>query len=433
MVLEALGTAFDPKLELEKIRKSARQERPELLKQFKEKYLNQKVGIAKLWARLENLIRSNPDISLTRLNQETESFSGLYGFNQKQKDIISSVLLRYLDKHRAVKSFREKYQDNSQLFKALFGKLPKGEIEVITGPITLHFRIFDNDDYVYIHSGSYETGKVISDEDVLEANKSGGIHLHNSLIPELKGLITIDNAKYEEYTNWSRSVFIHEEQHAIFQLIMPYLGSRSDGIKLPYYPEMEYSENLLLKLFRQERFNQDELARNEILSEFKDGYRSYQNILNNIKKNKKDGGLYDHLDSYREDIKYWENFFQKNQEIYPIGSRMAMIKRSIHLLRKVYIDEYRQLLKDSVNAFKISKSLGYSPEETVALLMPEPLSKWPKIAKRFSETQSISSKLLARLKYFFLEWLTLDKVMSMLFAIALGFLSLIDIWLIFRK
>lgn len=156
--------------------------------------------------------------------------------NEEQEQIAEDVLRQYIEKHAKLREVRSQYSDDADLFEALFGRKPHGILKVWEGPITLYIQCHDPEDYTFISSQEYLSGRPTSKEDKKISQMSSGVNVNATLIPGLEGAITVENAhgisrrdfrqlikdpkKYHDewLEDQKRSTYFHEEQHAIKRL-----------------------------------------------------------------------------------------------------------------------------------------------------------------------------------------------------------------------
>src|SRR3989344_1577699 len=127
------GETFSPENEAKAILEAPSNERRARLKQFKEKLAYQQEGIAKMQEEIIALIRRNPDISREDLMKEIGGKGKYLGLEEEQHAIASELASLYTTKHLDIENFREKHPDNSEMFAAITGVRPVGNIEVIAG------------------------------------------------------------------------------------------------------------------------------------------------------------------------------------------------------------------------------------------------------------------------------------------------------------
>ncbi|MEK7211759.1 MAG: hypothetical protein AAB731_03935, partial [Patescibacteria group bacterium] len=220
---------FDPDAEVKKIWALPSGDREAALKRWKEKYVYQKVGLAKMQENFLEDVRQNPDMPQNELIAEMEKFSQEYGLSEKQKTVTLEAMYRYIKKHGAVADLREKYPDDKKIFGAMFGREPKGKIEVIIDPITVYIRCYDSEDYAFVVSLAYlkKAGEKYSAEDLMMASHSAGMFINKTMIPDFEGGVILENSAElmaahkndkKEADRESKKVGVHEEQHALKRL-----------------------------------------------------------------------------------------------------------------------------------------------------------------------------------------------------------------------
>lgn len=369
---------FMPEEELDKIKKASKDERPELLKAFKEQLVLQQEGIAFLQHRIIDTIRKNPDVDTSELYAEIAQDETLK-LAPDQKQVVSELLSLYEEKHIAVRSIREQYPDDTELYRELFGVRPKGGIEIIEGPITLYFRCENRDDYARIFTQSFLVGAEARKEDTEMTDRSGGVSIGTSPIIGLEGTITAENTSRikknglhgEKLIAYQETVRVHEEQHAIRRMFEKQLGDRPQWIRLRDSEPGEARERALTAYLRAHRgMIADERAADEILA-----YSTERNLASTfatLTKRKEEGGLYDYL---AEEKKKTENELVRmfGKQIQPLVEQE---------IKRIYEDEYHNLLRDTISMVKHFQSKGYATDEVIALFIREPLSRWRTIARR---------------------------------------------------
>ncbi|MFA6963270.1 MAG: hypothetical protein WC227_00955 [Patescibacteria group bacterium] len=167
---------------------------------YKAKLRAQREGINKIVNTLFDTIKSNPDISVQELSQIVDTQGKAIGLNYYQKSSFEQGIRNYLDKHRLVQEQRQKYTDQ-ELFEALSGHMPEGEIKVKTLPANFNI----------ICSNSNDFNKLYGDEE--DASMSGGFSYKESY--GLRGVVTVSRYDYKPTED-------HEEQHKFHQLFTVY-------------------------------------------------------------------------------------------------------------------------------------------------------------------------------------------------------------------
>ncbi|OGZ42772.1 MAG: hypothetical protein A3J55_03875 [Candidatus Ryanbacteria bacterium RIFCSPHIGHO2_02_FULL_45_17b] len=404
---------FYPKTELDRIKSipDAALKREEL-ERFKETLAYQQEGAAGLQLALEHEIRQRPNISEDVIKKMIADFTSEHRLNDQQITLVEYALAEYRKKHTAVASAIEQYPEPSDLFTYVFGKEPLGRVEVIPGPMTLFFSCEDLRDYALIYSQSFVNGMLPREEEIAEADSSGGVSIPLARQYELRGTLiaskglfssnrkdgklrNIEDIKYSS----AKSILIHEEQHAIHKIFRQY--NKEGYAPLEYYDfhtppenEMVARENLTHYL-RTRRIIAEVRAKDELLAFLKTG-NPYSDTLATLLKPQSEGGLYDYLRSTQLELEskaeggQWDFEYQK---ILP------------EIESKVFSEEYIRLLKKGIEAFKtVSEEIRSSreiaaqkgskekyklspAEETVAYLEHHALRYWPRVAMRMKHRQ----------------------------------------------
>ena len=198
---------FNAEEELKKIGQFSEQEeqlppaekrklKKERLVEFKNSLLMQKLGMGEVIYKLRSAIEANPSADIYALEENiVDEAVRNYRFTADQRYLLDLGLEEYEKRHEIVEKYREKYPNDSDLFQACFGKKPKGQIEVLYGPMTMFFRCYDRDDYLFVYAFYKTKGDAskIEDNDVERAKTTGGIALKSVKISELAGIITAEN------------------------------------------------------------------------------------------------------------------------------------------------------------------------------------------------------------------------------------------------
>jgi len=366
------GEIFDPEAALKRVRKFPKKEQSQELKEFKEKLAYQKEGLARIQEQLIIAIRKNPDASTGQLYEIVRDFGPRYGLTEAQKETAKSMLQTYVEKHKRVREIRGQCPDDDDLWFALFGNIPRGRIEVIEGPMTLYFRCHDIVDYGLIYSQSFLQNRQITQEDERVANMSGGVSVGTSLAKGLDGTIIAENAEGRPFEGYAKGTFLHEEQHAMKKLFREELTKNNALQELKASKTDEEREAAMRHYFQWLRHNEEGRAKDEIFAFLKDGFHSPQDTLKYLTESKEEGGLYDYFANEEEGL---------IQFLVPkLGEKhKPLIQKTV---QQVFVTEYRKFLEDGIGAFTALREEGYSQEQTIALLIKEPLTKWEKVVRR---------------------------------------------------
>ena len=403
---------FDPEHELSKILKAPTGERRQMLFAYKEKLAQQKKGLAEVQAAMEEDIRTNPDMTREEFVQRYAERAAAYSATPEQKKIAEEIFMRYQQKHQAVESVREKYPDDKVLFAALFGVEPKGDIEVIKGPMTLYLRLHHAEDYALAYSGaSLKNTPLVTPEMTEKAKNTGGCMLAQVLLPELSRCVMLENAQGKPFDESTKAIYHHEEQHAINQLFdwkkqrdifaeeyryslksagnamraaMNMSAAEGDNAS-PHLMEIEKVkaeeklENALVQYFRTSREHLAEgqlKAKDEILAYAKDG-RSFHEVFKSLTRKRSENGLYDYLADSNFDSKKILEYAGLDE-----ATASAYVQKVDAIKERVFGPEYHVLLREAMDAYEELRTEGYKEEAIRAILMEEPLGKWKKVVNR---------------------------------------------------
>ena len=389
------GEEVETEISIENLRKLPKAERPEALRVLKEKHQKQMIGLAKIQTAATERIRKNPDISEEELLAEVTTAGENIGMNTVQREIAKKAVEKYCEKHEAVKTYREKYPNDFDLFIALTNRPPVGKVEIITGPMTFMIRCHNIDDYALIVDGVFLQDSGAETHPSKLALRSGGISTSAARQPELKGTIIGEKASWNplgRYSQDSMRLLEHEQQHAFFGLLreaaqdvqneknIAKMAKRTDAEKesdLKQYiesrkkiEELEVSE--LFPLFlSEERFFGEYRAANEILAYTREGGRDPYSIQSILFQPEENGGLYDYFAKIR---------------IPEVAKKHNESPETMQEMKERYITKpYRAHVLRGIESVEQLKNKGYTEQEIVGFLTFKPLDTWPKEVKRAFE------------------------------------------------
>ncbi len=388
---EAESPVFNPKKELKKIKESPKPERRKLVAEFKKELAEQKEGIADLQEEVIRMIRENPDIKTDELYPRIAEMSREIKLGIVEKGIAKLLAEKYTKKHEAIENFWHRFDKSpnrdSDMFKDLFRREPLGRIEVLKGPMTLYIKCGNPKDYAMLHQQTFINSREATSEEVRKANLSGGANLPTSPLPDLAGLINIENVQEMPDQEKSKSTMLHEEQHAFYRLLtssalefLPALIESGVTAEEPEEATKQFQEMLKVDL-RTLKIEAEDRARDEILATMKEPDADDRRLFANLIELEANDGIYDYLVDARENqipnlVKHWKKT--------GLLKNVPNIDETVHeLIRQVFFREYYDVLSKGIASFKaLTEKLSFSKEKTVALLEREPLAKWPKVVKR---------------------------------------------------
>ena len=152
--------------------------------------------VAKLYEKVQEDAFKNDYKVLRSIIKEHEREFGM--LDDKSADYLCDyVLLRYEENHKKVNSYYGQYKEKpAELFELCFGKKPQGQIELVLGPMTLCFRCFDEEDYIfaYLQHSNVEDQASKAESQRERASRSQGCALSKVKIEELDDLVIMEKA-----------------------------------------------------------------------------------------------------------------------------------------------------------------------------------------------------------------------------------------------
>ena len=394
------GKVFDPEKEVEKMKKLPRESKRAAIAEFKNRWARQKEGLATTQEIIIKAIRKNPDAPLNELCDYVIKAVELFGFTEKQKDLAKSFLGRYVEKHKFIKEIRKQFFDDIDLFEDFFGRKPLGKIEVLEGPISICFRVYNKKDFAYLYSPAFLERRSPTKKEIQESEDSGGFFIEESRAHRLKGVVFIESVDAkEDFIEDSKNVFNHEERHIInFLFEKPFKGTpvyENEVDKISMRLKMAENDNerrlVIRQYFLYIRTDFDNLAKGEIIAYLTDSDNYFddyflEEIIFVLTGSKKDGGIYDYYSRDRSIIrKYAFNDITKI-----IGRKFMPLIRSV--VNEVFVDEYKNIITEAVNSLKSLRDKKYSKEQIIALMQNEPLRKWRKVVDRLITAENMKNQ-----------------------------------------
>lgn len=352
---------FEPKQMLEIIRAGGKDERSADIEKWKARYLKQREALAAAQVSLIRALRKRPDMPEAEIVAIFKDLAAKRGFSEKQErlglEAIKILELRRL----AMRSAREKYPNDRELFKAIFGFSPIGPVRLRQMPANLEFQITNKVDIVRacnfdVH-GIHALYQFLVE--YLGSHSEGAIFTNLHLADLNNGVTVVrQRAKRPEVGDAS----VHEEQHVFFRI----LRAAARRVETPVDKDIDPDKKLMQEYIE----DLESSFAEEILSLYKGLARS---PLHKIR-------FY-----FNELISIQIKFLKRNEAHYlKNGYTRADLEKVVATLES---DAFRaRLWKTIVNAsfaYNELRNRGrFSHEEIAALLDLEPLSRWSKLAKR---------------------------------------------------
>ncbi len=365
------GEVFDAQVELIKLQNYHGVEGLEKIKEFKNKLRYQKFGLANIEVKLLDYLETNDNLReteiITLLMPETEK----YALTPEQVTALKQTIKEFVVKNQAIKKTIAPYQDQNGkingegLFVKLFKKEPEGSVDVVVNSYSIYFRPNNNNDYCYVASGAYKKKRILNEGDLELAATSGGAKLSSYPNKKLNGLITIQNAELFNDVEATKIIMAHERRHVINDVAQKYFVMPENDEVFRKYQNLKKAgriqtpddEAQFIELSR-ENLDIERRIKDEIFAYFKGGTRPKkisQMLL-------ADDTVYNYVYSY--------NLHEE----------------------KDFDLEYLDLVEDGIVSFAEFIRQGYSVDETISLLLPEPLNKWSKTLERMTSFKRTPAK-----------------------------------------
>ena len=337
------------------------------------------------------MIRANPGVKTNELYSRIEEMGAAIKLGTPEKAIAKLLAEKYTKKHEAIENFWSQFDKsadrNAAMFKELFGREPFGRVEISKGPMTLYIRCGNPKDYAMLYQQTFIGRREATPEEVRKANLSGGGSLPSSLVPDLRGLLNIENAQEVLSPEKIEVIKQHEEQHAFYRLLtasaLEFSPKLFESIVMSEYPRkaMEQFREMLKAEMLALRVEAEDQARDEILATMKEPYADDQALFANLIMLEEDNGIYDYLAKTRDnDIPNLVEHWRKTGLL----KNVPAVNRVVHeVSRQILSRDYYDVLSRGIASFKaLTDKIHFSKEKAAALLEREPLAKWPRVVKR---------------------------------------------------
>ena len=376
--------AFHPKHELQKIKSiNDLTEKEQKLNTYKQMLKIQYEGIASMQDELIKYTEDHNNV----LNEEEilsiyKKYESKYLFSIKQSTSFNNMLNSALNRNEKINKLKNEFNKPEDLYEYICKIKPKGNVDVVYGPVSLAFICENEDDYnrIYINNFSGTQNTVRDDVDLLgtkRAEKSAGFYTPGGPSHDMAIRKMIIAVKNNKDIDTIKKIINHEQQHALNRLYIDHVGfiRKNLGLGQIYY-ETDINKVIdIVEKYCIEVINQaGQFAQDEILAYSFDGlHDSEESILKPLLENRENGGLYSYFDPFEIEKDILEKCISFNKDEKNIISNKAML-----ILGKAY----KELLTKSIDIVNDFKNAGYSSGEITALLMSERINKWDKIYKR---------------------------------------------------
>lgn len=356
------GEVFDAQRELINLKNYHGEEGIKKIQEFKEKLRFQKLGLASMITNLLKALEGNENLRKDELISMLELDIKKFALNRDQTLALENSVDNFIYKNNNIKEVTDSCRDEEgnimadKLYEQIFGKLPEGEMKVVTNSYSIYFQPSDNRDYCYVVSEAYKTNRELTDEDMLEAKTSAGAKLDNYPDESLNELIAIQNAKLLNRPEISKYIMTHERRHVVNSTLAKFFTMPDNDEVYRKYLELQKNGDIkgidddkLFISFERQNLDIKKRIKDEICAYFYSGDRS----------------------------KYVSKMLLREDTIYGYG-----FKYNQGELDEDFDLEYLDMVENGIMVFQDFINKGYKIEEVVNLLLPEPLEKWPKVLQR---------------------------------------------------
>lgn len=194
-------------------RQIVRKGKKELASKTKQEVILEQEKIARIVSLLyEKVADADPKTSSVEVLLEfVESYEGIENLPEQVKFLLVKAIEGFDKKRAIVKKNSHEFKNPAEFFEKCFGKKPKGQVEIIPGAMTICFRCFEEEDYIFAFTHSKQNVPQGLDQELEKAKESGGAALGTVLIPDLAGVVTLEkvsNNKMETKIEHQRRVEI---------------------------------------------------------------------------------------------------------------------------------------------------------------------------------------------------------------------------------
>ncbi|MBI4096774.1 MAG: hypothetical protein HY425_03610 [Candidatus Levybacteria bacterium] len=385
---------FNPDEEVQRLWLVPKEQRKDALIVFKDTLSRQREAWALCRTTIEEKIEANPDIPKQELVGIIGQFASSYGFAGSHISTAERLIDDYIVQHKRVREIREEYPDDvklvNRLTKMKFNTADAKDFDVKVGPMSIEISCSGfNADRIYGGSKDPVVGSryggfasqsrdkkpvyyLVINKDFIENPAFYSIivphereHQKNKILsPKLYGQSGV-RADVRERLNWGTIGFL---RHQIGERLLGFERKLEDEVFERYESTKNPEEKafLLGEYMRLRRENALNNVKDEIIAMKKEPNftREAYNIFL-----KQDGGAYDYL-------KYLRDWDKKKGD--PLWQETS---------KRVFIDEYRDIIDSAIAAFDRLKGEGYSQAEIIAALSDKRLSEWSKTVRRLSEAR----------------------------------------------
>ena len=411
---------YDPGEEMRRLHELGPRERREKSEELSRKYANRALAVANIYKDVLSRLYESPESTWQEVRKIVNDLCEKYETSLDIENYVYAAFERFQMKRRTIDELLARYSNPNDLFEKIFSCRPRGRIEIIRGPASIYFQLFNSQDYFFALNGKWpeEAGSEESTFGDTTYKTKGACLTDYSKIPELRGSILIENCEISA----DEVVKGHELQHSHFDILR-------DTLFRFFIPEFSANEIYSLKngvlgsrsteeflmeakrYFKAERRWAEISVQDEILAYMKSKKASRQNfnpvitddnlwgaykskhdldsfkfssfelnIYATLVKLKDEDGLYD----YTHDLRH--ALAEDMGDFFPSKTKC---KEDID---EIFIDDYRSMIARGIKAYKDLFDMGLHHEEIIGILSFHSLKNWPGIVRRIVKMRSGKGK-----------------------------------------
>ena len=364
------------------------------------------------------MIKKNPDMTAEEFNSILKAQSSEYNFNTQIINRAKLYFYNYQERHQELKEFREKYPNDIELFRALFGENPAGKIEVSSDPISLQIGCSNFKDLAWISGNkNKKTSSEISiPKAAITGLTVGGLALE-------KGQHVPNEAPPTQVINkimpfLEKRIKRHEGQHVWYDAV--FLGTKTENESWYQIFIKKHMQEKLISYVKSESLSEEKLVelegnfkeylqemlefgcarmKNEILAYFADNSDRFDisfklnsfftklngshNFLKEISNPKKEDPLYFWKKLKPETFENKKNEHTDNMQ--ELRDSDLLISETVNRVKeeaKKTLEIYKNRTTNAIRAIHKIKSKSFSRDQVISLLTTASLQDFPKIAER---------------------------------------------------
>src|SRR3989344_3674558 len=364
--------AFEPSKELPAILSSAARETA--LAGGKAAYINQRRELAGVQADIIKHIRAEPDTPKEALVTVFDEAAERGRFSDEQRKIGAAAIEIFEERRNIIKTVRQRYPDERELFKAVFGVMPLGSVRVEDAPIHMNFICSNRIDLARVANFNKEGLAAFRGivTDLLIYNVQGGAVFGTPRLPELKDMVVIGKGSMQNRR--LGNLKIHEEQH-MFRHILLAASERMREEHVVSRAEQEPWK----KLLRECKDSVENDLEDELLAMSKG---RAQNVSRELSESQYfQAFVVAQADALHKQLSALEAKSERDKES---DSSKNDLQKVIEVLEgDQFKEELWKKTMQAYSAYQRLRNIGeFSHEEVTAFFDLEPLGQWPKLEKR---------------------------------------------------